>query len=147
MTGSELKLKRKEKGWTQEQLAQRIGVSKGTVINYEKGNRIPDSKNDILKNVFLSESNANFPLSAKLDILSAEFKLKAKNKNNPSQYILQEFLSRFHPVEIVYFLDKNRLVYFELEEFRLLAKNAVSTNEIEELRNEIKRINKRLDNL
>ena len=33
---------------TQEELAKRIGVSRNTIVNYEKGGVIPDSKSEIL---------------------------------------------------------------------------------------------------
>ena len=50
MNGLEIKEKRIKLGLTQEELANLIGVSKNTVLNYEKGNTIPESKIKILKN-------------------------------------------------------------------------------------------------
>ncbi len=74
MIGEELKANRKLKGWTQLELAQRIGVSKNTVINYEKGKTIPESKNKILENVFYPSTDKNYPLVDKLNILSLDLK-------------------------------------------------------------------------
>jgi len=55
-----IKEKRKTLGITQEQLAKLIGVSKRTIINYEKGEKIPDTKSEILHKVLsLEEHNKN----------------------------------------------------------------------------------------
>lgn len=40
--GDKLREARLQKGLTQEQLAQQIGVAKSTLTGYEKGNREPD---------------------------------------------------------------------------------------------------------
>ena len=40
--GDRLRKMRLERGLTQEQLAQQIGVAKSTLTGYEKGNREPD---------------------------------------------------------------------------------------------------------
>lgn len=40
--GDRLKMYREEKGYTQEELAEMIGVAKSTITGYEKGNRKPD---------------------------------------------------------------------------------------------------------
>lgn len=55
MNGIEIKEKRIKLGLTQEELANLIGVSKNTVLNYEKGNTIPDSKIKILESVLNKE--------------------------------------------------------------------------------------------
>lgn len=41
--GERIKAARLDKGYTQEQLAQMIGVAKSTLTGYEKGNREPDA--------------------------------------------------------------------------------------------------------
>lgn len=145
MTAEELKTKRKLQGWTQSQLAQKIGVSKGTIINYEKGKKIPESKNKILQEVFIDHGPRNYALNEKLNVLNEELKTYAKTDDNPSNYVLEQILSKFHPVEIVAYLDRNRALFFNLDEFRLFAKNVVGTNEIEQLKEEIQAIKKRLD--
>ncbi|MBF4484401.1 helix-turn-helix domain-containing protein [Flavobacterium sp. CSZ] len=58
MNGLEIKEYRVKKGLTQEALAQLIGVSKNTILNYEKGKVIPESKNALLENILIfSEHN------------------------------------------------------------------------------------------
>ena len=48
MDGLEIKKNRKRLGLTQEKLAKMIGVSTKTIVNYEGGGVIPESKKDIL---------------------------------------------------------------------------------------------------
>lgn len=40
--GETINLFRKRKGLTQQELANRIGISAGTVLNYEKDKTVPD---------------------------------------------------------------------------------------------------------
>jgi len=42
---------RQEKGFSQTELAKRIGVSRQTIVNYEKGEVIPESKKELLYNI------------------------------------------------------------------------------------------------
>ncbi|SFO05593.1 Helix-turn-helix [Paenimyroides ummariense] len=49
---------RKKLQLTQEELGNLIGVSRNTIINYEKGGKIPDSKSTILNNL-LNENAQN----------------------------------------------------------------------------------------
>ena len=48
----EIRTQRKKLGLTQEKLAKLIGVSTNTIINYESGGTVPDSKKDILSVIF-----------------------------------------------------------------------------------------------
>ena len=48
----EIRTHRKKLGLTQEKLAKLIGVSTNTIINYESGGTVPDSKKDILSVIF-----------------------------------------------------------------------------------------------
>ncbi len=48
ITADEIITYRKSKGLSQEDLASILGVSKNTVYNYERGEKIPDSKIQIL---------------------------------------------------------------------------------------------------
>jgi DNA-binding XRE family transcriptional regulator len=48
ITGEDIKKFREENGLTQSYLAKKIGVHKNTIINYEKGHVIPDSKQEQL---------------------------------------------------------------------------------------------------
>lgn len=42
---------RKKKGWSQDTLAKKLGVSRQTIVNYEKGEVIPESKKELLYNI------------------------------------------------------------------------------------------------
>jgi transcriptional regulator with XRE-family HTH domain len=59
MDGLEIKKKREELGLTQKELADLIGASRETIINYEKGKPIPKSKSEILDKV-LNQDATNF---------------------------------------------------------------------------------------
>lgn len=51
MNGEKIRERRKELGMTQEELAEKLGISTRSVINYEQGHVIPKSKQAILHNV------------------------------------------------------------------------------------------------
>ncbi len=60
MNSKNIKELRKKIKMTQEELGRAIGVSKRTIINYEKGEVIPQTKNEILHNIASSlEKNVN----------------------------------------------------------------------------------------
>lgn len=42
---------RKDLGLTQEKFAQRLGIGRRTIINYEQGGKIPESKQKLIKMV------------------------------------------------------------------------------------------------
>jgi DNA-binding XRE family transcriptional regulator len=50
---------RKEKGFSQTDLAKKIGVSRQTIVNYEKGDVIPETKKELLYNI-LQNSPVHF---------------------------------------------------------------------------------------
>lgn len=56
MDALEIKQRREQLGLTQKELAELIGVSRETIINYEKGKPIPKSKSEILHKVLEPES-------------------------------------------------------------------------------------------
>jgi DNA-binding XRE family transcriptional regulator len=66
MNSLELKELRKKQGLTQQQLANLIGVSLKTVQNYEKGEVIPETKHEILRNVLnpmvINEPNTEYKI-------------------------------------------------------------------------------------
>lgn len=69
MNSIELKEKRLKLGLTQEELAEKLGVSARTIINYEQGGVIPKSKNALFQAVFNSLlSNISHNKSEILDI-------------------------------------------------------------------------------
>lgn len=51
-----IKQHRKKLNLTQQELADLIGVSKNTIVNYEKGMKIPESKIPILKKILYNEN-------------------------------------------------------------------------------------------
>lgn len=51
MNNIEIRKKRKELGLTQEDLAKKLGVSLKTISNYEKGEVIPSSKQELLQEI------------------------------------------------------------------------------------------------
>ncbi|PDS21861.1 LexA family transcriptional regulator [Flavobacterium branchiophilum] len=55
MNALEIKKIRKELGLTQADFAEKIGVSRDTIINYEKGAPIPSSKIKMLNNLLLTK--------------------------------------------------------------------------------------------
>ncbi len=57
MEAEEIKRRRKELGYTQETLAKRLGVSLRTVVNYENGAKIPESKYVLLHEMLGTASN------------------------------------------------------------------------------------------
>lgn len=73
--GERLALARKEKGYTQEQLASLIGIAKSTLTGYEKGNREPDILK-IKKIVDILDIDADY-------LLGIDFQEKSKVENIP----------------------------------------------------------------
>jgi DNA-binding XRE family transcriptional regulator len=59
MNALELKSRRKEKKLTQDQLAELLGVDRRTIINYEKGEVIPESKVKLIDIVLKDFENNN----------------------------------------------------------------------------------------
>lgn len=60
---------RKKKGWSQDTLAKKLGVSRQTIVNYEKGEVIPESKKELLYNILqdvteniVQESSADYQI-------------------------------------------------------------------------------------
>ena len=72
MNGLEFKEFRKKLKFTQEEIAEKLGVDRRTVINYEKSDNIPDTKVKLL-NALLSKESEND------HILNSESDVKMKN--------------------------------------------------------------------
>jgi transcriptional regulator with XRE-family HTH domain len=47
-----IKKERRKRGWSQQELANMLGVSRGTIVNYENNGVIPESKRPILNRIF-----------------------------------------------------------------------------------------------
>ena len=147
MDGTSLKAKRKEKGWTQSKLASLIGVSKNTVVNYEKGKTIPDSKKEILKSVFVSKEVRRNPLENKKGVVHDSLLKTAEKSLNPSRYLLQVILETFHPIEILHYLDEKRSRFENLEEFSRLLDNNSAKDDLEQVKSEISELRKMIEKL
>ena len=57
---------RKKKGWSQDTLAKKLGVSRQTIVNYEKGEVIPESKKELLYNI-LQDVTENIVQESSID--------------------------------------------------------------------------------
>ncbi len=143
MTSEELKYKRKQLGLTQGDLARLLGVSKNTVFNWEKGKRIPDSKTDILERV-LSKNERTISFDANM---SERERIQLLFNEIESEVLLEEMLKKFHPVEIINFIHKNRDKFIHHEEFAMLMGNIERDLEIKSLKEQITKINARIDTL
>src|SRR5690606_22957073 len=80
MDALEIKQKREELGLTQKELADLIGASRETIINYEKGKPIPKSKSEILDKV-LNQDATNFKTVKQEQLVKATDDFENKNGN------------------------------------------------------------------
>ncbi len=53
----DIKKERKKRGWSQEKLAKLLGVSRGTIVNYENDGVIPETKRPMLNRIFGNKDN------------------------------------------------------------------------------------------
>lgn len=86
--GDKLRKARLQKGWTQEQLAQQIGIAKSTLTGYEKGNREPDVFK-IKRILEILDVDSDYLLG-----VSREPKQKETTLNEPEGYSLLSAESR-----------------------------------------------------
>lgn len=96
LLGRRLKEVRKNKGYTQTDLAQKLGVSKVTICGYEKGNRVPSlgmfsQLLDILevepnyllgRDTLISEERTGY----KIKVSKEDMKILKEIKNNATVY-------------------------------------------------------------
>jgi transcriptional regulator with XRE-family HTH domain len=57
MNSLRIKELRKKLGLTQDDLAKKIGVSRKTIVNYENGEVIPETKRELLDNILNQKEN------------------------------------------------------------------------------------------
>jgi len=81
MDAAEIKQKREKLGLTQKELADLIGASRETIINYEKGRAIPKSKTEILQKVLQPADNPDTVSEVINDADMAKPAEKFENKN------------------------------------------------------------------
>lgn len=81
MDAVEIKQKREQLGLTQKELADMIGASRETIINYEKGKPIPKSKLDILNKVLNGDTPfATIVKGSEIVKMPVDFENKNGNK-------------------------------------------------------------------
>lgn len=101
MNSLDIKKYRKENGLTQEALAMKLGVTKRTIINYEKGELIPDSKVKLFHHL-MTDENANLLLEPAetygkgvpfydLEFTASFFEVENNQTSVPSSYISHPF--------------------------------------------------------
>lgn len=95
ITGEEIKKYRLKLGLTQEELAKKIGVSKNTILNYEKGGTIPESKIDILNNVLLNHNIVKEPTIEY--ITGFDLKIKQTEEEIELKKSMLEFIKESDP--------------------------------------------------
>lgn len=79
MDAIEIRQKRESLGLTQKELADLIGASRETIINYEKGRPIPKSKSEILRKVL--EPDAVYAANVKSELVKLPDNFENKNGN------------------------------------------------------------------
>lgn len=90
--GDKIKAYRKRRKWTQEDLAERLGVKGNTISSYENGKiEIPYSKLEKIAIIFEVKTNDLLPVDEKQDNIS-EYMQEAKSKLNEDQLNLFEQL-------------------------------------------------------
>ena len=120
MKSIELKKLRKEKGLTQEQLAKIIGVSTKTIVNYEKGTVIPNSKREILHNTLIID-NSLPKVSFEYDSLPTNGLKEIKLSHSVIE-LIEELNERKRIIELLYKNNArfdHQLVMISLVETRL----------------------------
>jgi DNA-binding XRE family transcriptional regulator len=112
---------REEFGLTQQKFADFLGVDRRTIVNWEKGNKIPDSKIKLLE--LLVEGRRN---GSEGNLLSSNPEIKHTPSVDPNREILE---LKDHIKTLKEFLDEKTTIcdIYKNETTRL-------KNEIEELR-------------
>jgi transcriptional regulator with XRE-family HTH domain len=67
MTGDEIRAARERKGWTQEELAERLRVGPRTIGNWERGATVPKNRAGMLREVFADEPARTDPIRGASD--------------------------------------------------------------------------------
>jgi len=92
--GIDIKLLREKLNQTQEEFGNLIGVSGRTIINYEKGNKIPESKTEILLNLWNKHMKSEIINSLNEPPAKYIPKTEAKQKDD-SEFMEVAYLPRY----------------------------------------------------
>lgn len=119
MNNLDVKKIRETLGLTQEELGQKIGVSRNTIINYEKGGVIPESKRTILNNL-IDDKQTLFNSDAK-PIVDVNFMLVpvvpvSAQASYPKGFGDQEYMDSLPTMPVI--VDRNykgKYMVFEVE--------------------------------
>ena len=111
ISGEDIKKFREKNGITQSRLGQMIGVHKNTIINYEKGEVIPESKQRLLSDIIKEASNLvqelNSPRYGNISTLGNRIRKKREMKGLTLQQ-LADFLGKQNKTVVSSWeLDKN----------------------------------------
>lgn len=127
MDATQIREKREQLGLTQKELADLIGASRETIINYEKGRAIPKSKQDILQKVLQPKAKPDTvqEIANEADMGRPAEKFENKNGNkfielpNGQYYMLMPlaefkiqagFLSSYQDVDYLMDLSQHGIV-------------------------------------
>jgi len=86
MNGIEIKKRRRSLSLTQTDLAKLLGVTLGTIFNYENGSKIPDSKIILLQKILNSKEQASE---------SAKEETTSDSQNNIKASLIEESKSTY----------------------------------------------------
>jgi transcriptional regulator with XRE-family HTH domain len=115
MKSLDIKEIRKNYGWTQDQLAKKMGVSLKTITNYESGGVIPESKSALLRellNVNITETPPEIVPRAVLD--GYDKKIKEINEKINSRNQIIELLAG-NESEIKHHKEMIELLYTQID--------------------------------
>lgn len=82
MNGDEIRQARERSGWTQQELAERIGVGMRTVGNWERGETVPKNRMAMLEHVLGAAEPTDDPIRLAPDgVLLAELARRAAQRD------------------------------------------------------------------
>lgn len=99
MNTLDIKEIRKKLQLTQEELGNLIGVSRNTIINYEKGGKIPDSKSTILNNLLNENAQNKNILNEPQAVYETGFDKKIAESKKEIEKIKEEILKFENKIE------------------------------------------------
>lgn len=123
MNHLEIQTFRKKNNLTQQDLAKLLGVSKRTIVNYEKGENIPNPKKEMflkIKNEFiLNELKNNLVIKEPQEDYSVE---------NSGAIHPEKILKSLKPTFILSYIMENYNSFKDNQAFEILVKHHYETN-------------------